>query len=249
MNKPTRVEMKRRRKVVFFRLVLLLALSSFLVTFAFKSSYLNIAIINLEGNDSLDKDYIINASGINMGENILRIKTSIAKNHIESLPYVKSAIIKQKLPKTINIIVEERKAVVQLKYLSSYILFDTEGIALEIVENKNENLPIFGGFNINEISPGDNILLNEHGKQLEDFFNDDEINYIINKMSEINYVDEDNININLNNGIGVAFGPLYNVKYKLRLLDKILLDIEKKQIPCKMIIMNKGENPIIVTDN
>jgi cell division protein FtsQ len=249
MKKPTRVERKRRRKAIFFRLILILALASFLVVYAFKSDYFNIAIINLEGNDSLEKEFIINASGISLGENILRIKTSSAEKEIESLPYVKNVIVKRKLPKTINISVKERVAVIQLKALSSYILIDNEGYVLDIVEDENVHLPVFIGFNINEVQPGSNIILNEEGRLLEDFFNDDEINYIVNKISEINYLDKDNVNINLNNGIGVAFGPLYNVKYKLRLLDKILLDIENKQIPCKMIIMNKGENPIIVTNN
>ena len=58
--------------------------------------------------------------------------------------------------------------------------------------------------------------------------------------------DNDNINIELNNGILVAFGTINNVKYKLNLLNEIVKDIDKKGLSCKMILMDRGDNPIIV---
>lgn len=250
MKKPTRVERKRRRRRVLFRLVLLLALIAFLVAYAFKSDFFNIENINVEGNQTLKNDLIINASRINLGENILRIESSDAQKEIKMLPYIKEALVDVKLPKTINIRVEEREGVLQIKSLSSYILVDKEGVILEIIDDKIENLPNFIGFDLKDIKPGDNIFKDEVGMKLIDFFNDDEILNIINKISTVNYnIEDEEINIDLINGISVAFGPLSNVKYKLKVLDKLLVDIEKKQIPCKMIIMNKGENPIVVTDN
>jgi len=248
MKKPTRVERKRRRRVVFFRLVLLLTLIVISISYAFKADFFTIGLINIEGNNVLANNLIVNASKINLGENIFRIKTSDSKNEIELLPYIKNVRIKRKLPDTINITVEERVAVVQIKTLANYVLIDNEGFILEIIDNRVDNLPCFIGFDIKDIKPGTNINHYDLGLKLLEFVNEEDILGILKKVDTLTY-DSEEINIKLIDGISVAFGPLFNVKYKLRLLDKILIDIEKKQIACSLIIMNKGENPILVTDN
>ncbi len=227
----------------------MLSLAAFGTAYVFKSDFFNIEKINVDGNNILTDDIIIKASSINIGENIFRIKKSDALDNIDILSYIKAANIKRKLPDTININIEERKRAVQLKMLSSYLLIDNEGYVLEISDKRIDKLPSFVGFNIDELEPGKNISSDDIGIKLLDFFNEDELIPTINKMNTINYDTYGEINIDLNNGISVAFGPLDNVKYKLRLLDKILNDIDKKQLKCNMIIMNKGENPILVLDD
>jgi cell division protein FtsQ len=133
--------------------------------------------------------------------------------------------------------------------LSSYIILDNEGFVLEVADKKIDKLPSFVGFAIEEQEPGKNISSTDTGVKIMEFFNEDELIPIIYQMNAVNLDTYEEINIVLNNGISVAFGPLDNVKYKLRLLDKILKDIDKKQLKCNMIIMNKGENPILVLDN
>lgn len=249
MKKPTRVERKRHRRRVIFRLVLMLALVTLAVAYVFKSDFFNIDFINIEGEKTLSEETILVASGITIGENLLKVNTKDSKDEIELLSYVKEAEIKYKLPDSINITITERVPVLQVKTLAIYMLIDKDGQLLEIADKRTEGLPSLVGFNINDIKPGENIKDDELGIKLEDFFTEDDIIEIIKKINTINLGTDEEINIDLNSGIGVAFGYLDNVEYKLRLLDKILLDIEKKQLKCKMIIMNKGENPILVLDN
>lgn len=250
MKKPTRVEMKKRRKRILFRLVLLLTLLTITVTYAFKSDFFNIESIKVEGNTKISDEQIVNSSRINIGENIFRIKKSQSENGIKYLPYIKEVEVYKSFPRTISIKVEERKPVIQVKALSSYILIDNEGYVLEIVDERVEDLTSFIGFDINNAKPGEQISKSEQNLNIFDFIDEEEILNILNKISYVNYIyDIKEINIELFNGIGVAFGTLDNVKYKLRVLDKLLIDIEKKQLPCKMIIMNKGDNPIVVTEN
>lgn len=248
MKKLTRVERKRRRKRFFLRLFLLIAIISITVFYSIKSGTFNIDTINVNGNYKLSEELIINTSGIIKGENIFRIKTSDGEKEIKSLPYVKDVKIERKLPKTINVNIVERVEVIQMKALSSYVLIDSEGYILDFVDVKNENLPTLIDFEINNVIPGDNIYKFDRGKELEELLSMDN-HIILSKISDIIYESDDNINIVINNGINVAFGPLDNVKYKLRYLNEILIDIEKRQLPVKMILMNKGENPILVTDN
>ncbi|TJX13338.1 FtsQ-type POTRA domain-containing protein [Tissierella creatinini] len=249
MKKTTRVERKRYRRKIMFRMVLMLTLITIGLAYAFKSEFFNIDNIIIDGDKLVSEETIITASAINKGENLFKVNTNDAEKYLEKLPYIKVSHIKRKPPNTINIWIEERVPVLQIKSLATYMLIDHEGIVLENQDKKSEILPAIVGYNITAKEPGQNIKEDELGIKLEDFFTKNDIINIIKKINTINVDLNEEINIDLNNGISVAFGPLDNVEYKLRLLDRILIDIENRQLKCKMIIMNKGENPILVLDN
>ena len=91
-------------------------------------------------------------------------------------------------------------------------------------------------------------MQNSLGNELQDIFNDRETEKTVLKFREIGYDEDNDVKIKLNNGIVVEFGPLYNVKYKIKTINEIVEDLEKKNIPTKMIILNKGNHPIVVRD-
>ena len=249
MREPTRVELKMRRRKRFFRFILLTAVLSISSLFMLKSSLFNIDNYKVEGNYKLNKEEIINTSSISKGENIFKINKKIAEKNISKLPYIKNIEIKRKFPSTVLFNIEERVGVLQTKSISTILLVDIEGFVLEQLDSIDEQLPNITGFDLNNIEIGDNIFLESNKEEIIDFIVQSNEAKILNKSSGIDMTLLDNINIQLINGISVAFGTLDNVKYKLSLLNEILIDIEDKQIPCKMIIMNKGENPILVIDD
>lgn len=242
-----RVEKKLRRRKIILRLFLLLATLSAAMIFALKTSFFNIEYIQVIGNSKLAKEDIIATSKINKGENILRIKPSLSEKNLSKLPYIKESSIKRKFPRGVIIEVWERKEIFQTKSISTYILVDEEGYVLDQVENKDENLPLIKGLEINNISPGDNLFSSFKLEGAIEFITEGYELGILKRMAEVSMELFDDVNIILNDGIPVAFGALDNVKYKLRYLDEILQDIEKNKVQCKMIIMNKGNNPILVT--
>lgn len=246
MRKISRVEKKMKRRRMFFRLLLIIFLVFIMFVLALNTDIFIIDNIKVLGNNKISKDIIINASSINTGENIFKISTRTSKKTIENLPYVKKAEIKRKFPKGILIEIIERKEIVQIKEISSYGFIDIDGYILDIVDVQNDQLPLLLGFNIGNKKAGDNLFSQIEFEQKKEFISEGNSIKILQKMKEIDMVDNNNVNILLNNSIPVAFGTLDDVKYKLNLLNEILIDIEKKQIPCKMILMNKGENPIIV---
>lgn len=246
MRKISRVEKKMKRRRMFFRLLLIIFLVFIMFVLALNTDIFIIDNIKVLGNNKISKDIIINASSINTGENIFKISTRTSKKTIENLPYVKEAEIKRKFPKGILIEIIERKEIVQIKEISSYGFIDIDGYILDIVDVQNDQLPLLLGFNIGNKKAGDNLFSQIEFEQKKEFISEGNSIKILQKMKEIDMVDNNNVNILLNNSIPVAFGTLDDVKYKLNLLNEILIDIEKKQIPCKMILMNKGENPIIV---
>ena len=249
MREPTRVELKMRRRKRFFRLILLTTVLSMSFLFMLKSPFFNIEDYKVEGNYKLDKEDIINASSIRKGENIFKINKSISEKTISKLPYIKNVEIKRKFPRTVVFNVEERVGVLQTRSISTMLLVDIEGFVLEQMDVVDENLPNITGFDLSNIVIGDNIFLESNKAEIIDFIVHSNEAKLLNKSSQIHMSELDNINIKLISGISVAFGTLDNVKYKLSLLNEILVDIEDKQIPCKMIIMNKGDNPILVIDD
>lgn len=246
MRKLSRVEKKMKRRRMLFRILLLAALILTMFTLALNTDIFIIDNIKVLGNNKVSKDIIINSSSISLGENIFKISTRNGKKNIENLAYVKEAEIIRKFPKGILIEIIERKEIIQTKEISSYFLIDIYGYILDIVDVQNDKLPLLFGLNIDNKKTGDNVFQQIEEDRKKEFILECESIKILYKMQEIDMVDNNNINILLNDGISVAFGTLDDVKYKLNLLHEILIDIEKKQISCKMILMNKGDNPIIV---
>lgn len=248
MKKLSRVEKKMRRRRCFFRFLLLILFMSSMIVFALNTKFFVIDNIKVLGNDKLSKDTIISGSSINIGQNIFKINKKSGEEALKKMSYIKEVKIKRKLPKKIIIEVTERKEIAQIKRISSMLLIDTEGYILNIVDTESEKLPLFNGLNIDNINIGENIFLTEETEEKLEFIREGHNIFLLSKMKEIDMADNNNVNIVLIDGISVAFGTLDNVKYKLNLLNEVLKDIEKNQISCKMILMNKGDNPIIVVN-
>lgn len=249
MREPTRVELKLRRKRRFFRFILLIAILTISALFMLKSDVFNVENYQVLGNYKLNGETIINASSINKGENIFKINKSQAEKNIMNLPYIKNVVIKRKFPRTIVFDIVERVGVLQTRSISTMLLVDIEGFVLEQLDSIDENIPIIMGFDINNIVLGDNIFIESKKEEIINFILQLNEAELLSESSKIDLTQLENINIEFISGISVAFGTLDNVKYKLSLLNEVLKDIEEKQIPCKMIIMNKGENPILVIDD
>lgn len=245
MKKTTRVEKKMKRRRNFFRFILSLILISLLMVFALKSDFFVINDIKVIGNKNITKDILIKASSIDVGENIFKISTKAGEKNIKKLPYTKEIKIIRKFPKGIVIEIVERKEMAQIKDISSFIFIDEEGQILDIKDNNKESLPIIIGFKIKNKKLGVNVFSDVESKPKLDFIKDGYGIGLLQNIKEVDMSDNNNIKLTLNEDIGVAFGTLDNVKYKLDLLEEILRDLKRDQIPVKMILMNKGDNPII----
>ena len=249
MKNRTRIErVHKGRKIILF-LILFMAILSIGGFFLLNSDVFNVAEIKISGNNELDKDEIIRRAQISQGESIFNIRISQILENISKMPYIKKVEVKRRLPQTIEIQVTEREGKILLKNISMYILIDDEGQILEKKDNIVKKLPILTGLKVIDIDEGNNIFSEIDEEGIIDLIKVSNQLNLLEKTDEINAKHINDIEINLNNGIDVAFGTLDNVKYKLELLDEILKDIKSKGINCNKIIMNKGNHPIIVVDD
>lgn len=248
MKKLTRVEMKMKRRRNFFKFLLLILLISLGSILVLETNFFIIDNIVVVGNNKIPKENLIKTSSINMGENIFKISVKSGEKNIKKLPYTEDLNIKRKFPRTIVIKILERKEIAQVKDISNFLIIDKNGNILDVKDDKNEELPIITGLEIENKSPGDNIFSEMEFELKVEFIRDGYDIGLLNEIGQIYMENIDSINIKTNNDINIAFGNLDNIRYKLNLLDSTLQYIKNEEISCTMIIMNKGENPIIVTD-
>ena len=177
-----------------------------------------------------------------------KINKNYCQDSINSLAYIKGVEIERRLPSTIKIKVKEREEVAAIPYIGALVYIDEEGCILNIEEKSGEiNLPQIFGLDLVNLKIGDFLFKGEEEKL--DFLRIGKSNNTLKQMKYINFSSEENTMLELKNNIKVAFGPLDNVKYKLSFLNEILKDIDKKELKVKQILMNKGDNPILVVED
>lgn len=240
---------KKKKGIIFF--IFLMTFFIFIIL-SFRTSLFNISSIDIVGNKKISREQVIRALGGTINENIFKVNIKNMEINLKKHPYIKEAEVKRKLPDKLVVNIVERREKFIIPYMESYVYSDDESFILRIENEPDvEKVPIIIGMNIEKPQIGNKIVL-EKGKDIEELGNfikiADKVK-LLEQMKSIDLSQDENININLRNGIKVAFGPLNNVKYKLSYLYSILEDVSKKGLNCKHIYFNKGENPVIVTDD
>lgn len=248
--KKTR-KIKRRQKVrnILLNIFLLLTISSLIFLIIFKSDFFKINNIQVLGNLELDKEDIVKYSQIYIGENIFRINRKNIEENLKKLPYVKEVKIRRILPQDILIDLVEREEKVLVKLISSYQVIDLEGYILKEVDKPDNKLPIILGLNIHGLGRGDNLFNSIDNEELIVFLEEADRLDLLSQIESIDLKSLNNIDILLKSGIDITFGKLDNVEYRLRLLYEVLKDIKEREVKVEKIIMDRGEHPIIITED
>ena len=153
---------KRRIKRVLFTMLLLIAI---LITLCLKLSYFDVKYVNVLDNKTIAANEIIKESGIQKGKNIFYMNSTNIRNNILNNPYILSVNINKKLPDTVNIYVNERKAVFYVEKDNKFVIIDKDGTVLEIRNNiDNMSLIKLIGVDTSKISVGRVIPLNDDRK-------------------------------------------------------------------------------------
>lgn len=240
---------RQRRRKRILRFILLLLILGLIYLFAFKTEIFLIKDIRVEGNINLSKNTIITSSTCIKGENIFKINKEDCEESINNLSYIKTVRIRRKLPSTILIEVEEREEIAVLSHIGAMAYIDDETCILRVEEKNGPiELPQVFGLDIGNLSTGD-FIIQEDDKGPVDFFKEARTGNLLEEMKYINFTDRDTTMIELKDKTKIAFGPLNDIEYKLSFLKEILKDIERKEIKAKKILLNRGDNPVIVVDD
>lgn len=97
----------------------------------FTSPLFNLQQIRVYGNINLPQEAIIQASGLTLGRNLLRIHPREIVTRLKSLPEIASARVYRVLPKTIVLKVQERVPYALLSAGGRFYLLDSEGVPFQ----------------------------------------------------------------------------------------------------------------------
>lgn len=128
---------RRRRRLACAAVLLIMAAVCVILSL---TVFFKIETINVAGESRYTAEEIVASSGIQVGENLFLADTEAACAQIESQkPYIRTAIIRRKLPGTIEITVEQTQSAFLGAYTDGgYVLLDS---GLKVLEAGEGNLP------------------------------------------------------------------------------------------------------------
>lgn len=168
-NSPeaVRLEQERAKRLykkneTFFKVVYFIAMALVVICGAFLLSFsvlFHISAINVEIGEGIPytEEQILGSSGIEIGNNLLAISTSKARENIEyELPYIGKVYVERELPSTVNIRAEAAEVMgLALNSDRQLIVLSTEGKTLEVLHGNNPTgTPIINGMLINKAEVG-----------------------------------------------------------------------------------------------
>ncbi len=228
MKNQRRLEVQKRKRV-FKRTVGLFLLFVLCAVIASFTPYFDIKQVNVTGNSRVSAQEIEEASGINEGSNIFRVKLNSVRKRLEKISYVHSVRIKREFPNQISIEIEESQPVAAAPYMGNYILIDMYGKTLE--QETKENLEKFPeivnliGLEIKNFELGEKIIVqNERNLQIVlESLTELVHNSLIGNMNEIDLTDDSGLVFRMNDSkLTVLMGDATDLPYRVKFLKEIL---------------------------
>ena len=186
----------RRKKIIIRSLVGIVFLCVGIILAL--TLFFNINKIVVSGDKVYSEKEVVDASEINMGDNLIFLSKEEINNEItKELPYVGAVKIKRRLPSTLEIVITKTEAYMATAQDGYYILLDKNGKVLEKdLEIIDENIILVNLGEINSVEIGEKISLKEEKtlKKLSDVLTECE-NVGIREITSINISDIYNIKL------------------------------------------------------
>jgi cell division protein FtsQ len=105
-----------------------------------------VADIRVEGRETTDRETILGALGAAPGTPILAMSPSWAREQLEALPWVRSAVVERRLPDTLCVRLVERKPLALWQHGGKLELIDREGAVIPVTRlDRFAKLPLVVG--------------------------------------------------------------------------------------------------------
>lgn len=205
--------------------------------------FFNIKEAIVTGKSIYNDNDIILSSGIQTGDNLVRLSSSkTEKKILSSLPYVDTVTITKKFPDKVEIEVTPSVEFANIKYESGYLLISGSGKILSYSAAPKSGYPIIIGCENENFEPGSLVKISDEENNnafyslIETMISEG----VTEKITEIDVSDRYNISIVYDDRIRVELGSLNDIPYKLRF--SYMLVTEKISINKKGTLYMKGNN-------
>jgi hypothetical protein len=128
--------------------------------------------VEVVGCRVLSPDLLIETARLNQGDhifygirgsfnNVFQLRhTEREKLLRKTFPYIKNIIIQSQYPSTVSVLVEERIEIAYISIRDGYVMIDSSGIALEVIEKQGDSpaqVPVIEGIQANIVRLGEKI--------------------------------------------------------------------------------------------
>ena len=229
MKKRKRKRKRRKDKlIIVLTFILMVSLGAISLV---KSSIFNLTKVEIIGNTTLKDDQIIDLEKLVTNKNIFTYNLKKVRKEIVSNPYIEDAQVKIKLPNKIVITVKEIDIVAVLFNGNEYCYIDSSGNLIEKINNLEEN-------NDKIICSVDYTLSNnsitfKNQKEKDGILkvlNIIKSEYLEKEVKQIEYTNEDEINIITKYGTKFLIVDDKELEYNIARASKILVDLQSKKI-------------------
>lgn len=232
------------RTIIGWLVFMIVGLSAIAIFLGLNHSYFDIETINIQGNFKNTDDQIIEELDFQKGDNIFKADLEKSENNLLNKPGIDQVEMNRIIPNTINIRLKEVLDIGYIRDGDNTYIIDKDGNVKygdpeefsrnELIEFKNvdtEHLEV--GMNIAQDSNFADLINN---LKLYDYFNQ------IDSM-DLGYLDY--LEIIFQDGVRVELDSK-NIEKDLEDLSVLLKTIDTQGINAVEIIMNVGDNPIII---
>lgn len=231
-------------------LILAIGLAIIAVSLGLKHPYFKVDNFEINGNIINTDEEIISQLDSVKDKSIFSVKTDEVKKNIESLGNIESVEVKKVMPDTIKIDIVEDEYIGYIQVDNGYLLIGAnlkvEQHVEELSEEEKDSLIKISNAGYDVLSIGSDVSSQDR----EMVFLTDLINHVLRKITtEVDFITEsDKVIIKLKPGTIVEFGELKETDYKIALIEKVISDLQSKDITAKEIILDGTPNPIVVTE-
>lgn len=217
---------RRKRKMNLYSLIVILLVLTVGVTVSYTFLF-NINEIKISGeSDQYTAEQILQASGIQKGDNLLRLNTHKSEQNIlDALLYVETADVDRHFPSSLEITVSKCVPAFNVVYEMGTLLVSKQGKILADNGFITTGLPVFYGYDPMEKTPGKPLSSEDEQKheaflEFIDIINDTEQNII----ASVDMTDKYAMLVNYSNGIIFKMGNWTDIEYKLNMANNVMND-------------------------
>lgn len=203
--------------------------------FLFFSSFFQIKEIRISGNYKISTENLQETIKENLGKKILSLpirsifvldSKQIEKNILDKFPQIGLIKIERKLPKILNVRVEERKPIIILNSGENNYFLDKEGICFEKVSNDDFQLPRIKSINLSgDLDLGTQIVTKELINSILAVIS--ELKSLAIPPKEVEIVSDEKIDVKTEMDFNIYFTSKKDINWQLTKLKAVL----EKQIP------------------
>lgn len=215
---------RRKRKMNLYGLIVILLVLTVGITVSYTFLF-NISEIRVSGeSDQYTAEEIVSASGINKGDNLLRLNTRKSEQRIlDNLLYIETALVDRDFPSSLEIKVSKCIPGFNIVYDTGTLLVSQQGKILEDNGFITPELPVFYGFEPENTTPGKPVVSadeqkNEAFAEIISRIRDSGENII----ASVDMTDKYSIIVNYSNGIIFKMGNWTDVEYKLNMAQEVM---------------------------